>query len=188
MTKKTRYLCLMMLVLGMTASIAGCSVLGPESLPQPMAGNGTIQLLQMEKDIYNIIADDGARYYPLYLPDSFRSDGMRVAYTIQANTTTGKMPGIGVPVDVIELVALSPPGSMIAATGKVRYVDLEGGFYGITVDKGKQYGTVDFFPINLADQYKVNNSMIRFTGVPQRDIVTTTMWGIPIQIIDAEQI
>jgi hypothetical protein len=188
MTKKTLYLCLVMLVLGMTASIAGCSVPGPESLPKPTAGNGTIRLLTIEKDIYNLDADDGARYYPLYLPASFRSDGMRVAYTVQANTTIARMPGVGVPVDVIELVALSPPGSMIAATGTVRYVDLEGGFYGITVDKGKQYGTVDFFPINLADQYKVNNSKIRFTGVPQRDIVTATMWGIPVQIIDVEKI
>jgi hypothetical protein len=188
MTKKTLYLCLVMLVMGMTASIAGCSVLGPESLPQPTAGNGTIRLLTLEKEIYNIAADDGAQYYPLYLPPSFRSDGMRVAYTVKENTTIARMPGVGVPVDMIELVALSPPGSMIAATGTVRYVDLEGGFYGITVDKGKQYGTVDFFPINLAEQDKVNNSMIRFTGVPQRDIVTTTMWGIPIQIIDVEKI
>jgi hypothetical protein len=188
MMNKTFYLCLVMLLLGMTASIAGCTGLGPESLPQPTAGNGSIRLLAMEKEIYNIAADDGARYYPLYLPASFKSDGMRVAYTVKVNTTIAQVPGVGVPVDVIELVALSPPGSMIAATGTVRYVDLEGGFYGITVDKGKQYGTVDFYPINLADPYKVNNSMIRFTGVPQRDIVTTTMWGIPIQIIDVEKI
>jgi hypothetical protein len=30
--------------------------------------------------------------------------------------------------------------------------------------------------------------MIRFTGVPQRDIVSSTMWGIPVQIIDVEKI
>jgi hypothetical protein len=188
MMKKTFCLCLMMLVVGVTASIAGCSVLGPESLPQPTAGNGTIRLLTMEKDIYTIDADDGAQYYPLYLPASFQSEGMRVAYTVQVNTTVARMPGVGVPVDVIELVVLSPPGSLIAATGTIRYVDLEGGFYGITVDKGKKYGTVDFYPINLADQHKVNNSMVRFTGVPQRDIVTTAMWGIPIRIIDMEKI
>jgi hypothetical protein len=188
MTNKTYYLCLMMLILGMTVYIAGCSIPGPDSHPQPTAGNGTIRLLPIEKDIYNIAADDGAQYYPLYLPASFRIDGMRVAYTVQVNTTVARIPGVGVPVDVIELVALSPPGSMIAATGTIRYVDLEGGFYGITVDKGVQYGTVDFFPINLADQFKVNNSMVRFTGVPQRDVVTTSMWGIPIQIVEMEKI
>lgn len=186
--KKPLLFCLVLLVLLATAWIAGCIFPAADSQPQPIAGNGTILLVPGEKDLYSLVSETGVTYYPLSLPSSFRSNGMPVAYTIQVNKSVAVAPATGTPVDVIELVALSPPGSLIGATGTIRYVDLEGGFYGITVDKGTQYGKVDFFPINLDDSYKVNNSRVMFAGVPQRDIMTTVMWGIPVQIVEIETI
>jgi hypothetical protein len=62
-------------------------------------------------------------------------------------------------------------------SGTVTYIPLEGGFYGIAGDDGKNY-----YPVNLEPYYQENGTRIVFTFVPEPDVATTAMWGIPIRI------
>jgi hypothetical protein len=183
--KRTLLTCLLLFFLAGAVSFSGCSTI--TNPIQPVAGNGTIRLFNAEEGLYGIFSTDGAKYIPLTLPPEFQVEGMNVSYTVVVNTSVTATPGVGTPVDVIELVQLSPPGDLVYALGTVQYVNLEGGFYGIVVDKGS-YGTVDFFPLNLDEQYQVNNTMIRFTGIPQKDLVTTVQWGIPIRITSVQRV
>lgn len=55
-------------------------------------------------------------------------------------------------------------------TGVVKYFDIEGGFYGIISDEGKNY-----FPINLSSEYKVDGLKIRFNYKEVKDYVNIYM-------------
>lgn len=70
----------------------------------------------------------------------------------------------------------------ISIKGKVVYINLEGGFYGIVGDDGKNY-----LPINLSKEFKlVEGEKVRIWGKVREDIVTIYMWGIPIEITKIE--
>jgi hypothetical protein len=62
-------------------------------------------------------------------------------------------------------------------SGTVTYIPLEGGFYGIAGDDGNNY-----YPVNLEPYYQKNGTRIVFTFVPEQDVATTAMWGIPVRI------
>jgi len=51
----------------------------------------------------------------------------------------------------------------IGGLGTIRFIPLEGGFYGIDADDGAQY-----YPINLDDQYRVDGMRISFSASCQR--------------------
>ena len=72
-------------------------------------------------------------------------------------------------------------GGLITVTGTITFVDLEGGFYGFVADNGDR-----FFPVNLGHQYKVNNTKVRIEGKIRRNVMTTTMWGTPLEIINIQ--
>jgi hypothetical protein len=74
-------------------------------------------------------------------------------------------------------------GSIITLTGTITYIDLEGGFYGIIADSGDRY-----FPINLDQQYKVNKLKVHIKGKIRKDVITTTMWGTPLEILKIERL
>ncbi len=61
----------------------------------------------------------------------------------------------------------------------VKYIDLEGGFYGIESDAG-----VSYLPINLEDEYKEDGLRIVFKMRERNDIMTTKMWGKTIEITE----
>lgn len=73
-------------------------------------------------------------------------------------------------------------GSPITVTGTIKYIDLEGGFYGIIADSGERY-----FPLNLDQQYKVDGQKVRVEGKVRKNVMTTTMWGTPLEILRIEQ-
>ena len=66
--------------------------------------------------------------------------------------------------------------SMIAGVGEVRYMEFEGGFYGIVSDQGDKY-----LPLNLEEEYKKDGLRVSFEAVPA-DVMTIQMWGIPVEI------
>ncbi|MCH7505214.1 hypothetical protein IID04_06245 [PVC group bacterium] len=66
--------------------------------------------------------------------------------------------------------------SMIAGVGEVRYMEFEGGFYGIVSDQGDKY-----YPLNLEEEYKKDGLRVSFEAVPA-DVMTIQMWGIPVEI------
>jgi hypothetical protein len=73
-------------------------------------------------------------------------------------------------------------GSLVTMTGTIIYVELEGGFYGIIADSGERY-----FPINLDRQYQVNGLKVRIEGKIRKNVMTTTMWGTPFEILKIER-
>lgn len=61
--------------------------------------------------------------------------------------------------------------------GTVTYVDLEGGFWGITGDDGGH-----FYPTDLPEEYEVEGLHVRVTAVPAEEGMGIQMWGKRITI------
>jgi len=75
--------------------------------------------------------------------------------------------------------SLPPPEDVISGTGTVRYVELEGGFYGLVDDDSTRY-----LPQNLAEEYRRDGLRVRFRAVEQDSTATMQMWGTPVEILD----
>lgn len=71
--------------------------------------------------------------------------------------------------------------SDFAGTGTVRYIYIEGGFYGIEDDSGQNYD-----PIDLPDEFKIDGLRVRYNYVPRFDMTSVHMWGTMIQVIDMQ--
>lgn len=61
-------------------------------------------------------------------------------------------------------------------SGKVIYLDIEGGAFGIIDDAGKKY-----LPINMPNQLK-RNGMSVACRIRPADVETSVMWGEPVFI------
>ena len=72
---------------------------------------------------------------------------------------------------------------VISETGTVKYVDLEGGFYGIVGDDGTYYD-----PINLEKEFKLDGLRIYYKAKIYEDVFNAHMWGTPIEIIEIESL
>jgi hypothetical protein len=71
---------------------------------------------------------------------------------------------------------------VIRGTGTIRYVDLEGGFYGLVAEDGTKYD-----PTPLPDSLRVDGLSVRFR-VRTTGGMTTRMWGTPVELVDVERI
>jgi hypothetical protein len=67
--------------------------------------------------------------------------------------------------------------------GEVKWIPLEGGFYGIVAEDGRK-----FLPLNLPERFCKDGLKLRVRGMIRKDIVTFRMWGKPFEIhqIEAE--
>ncbi len=72
---------------------------------------------------------------------------------------------------------------IIEEKGVVRFIDLEGGFYGIVSD-----GDQSYYPINLDPEFQEDGLRVWFEAKIRKDIATIHMWGTPIEIIKIEKI
>ena len=70
----------------------------------------------------------------------------------------------------------------IAGTGYVRFINLEGGFYGIISDNGNNY-----LPQNLKDEFKQDSLHVSFKGIIT-DEPTVQQWGRTIMLTKIEKI
>ncbi|HKL88712.1 MAG TPA: hypothetical protein VJ884_06870 [Salinibacter sp.] len=70
---------------------------------------------------------------------------------------------------------------VIQGTGTIRYVDLEGGFYGIVAEDGTKYD-----PTPLPDSLQEDGLSVRFQ-LKEKDVLTTRMWGTPVEVIRIER-
>ncbi len=59
---------------------------------------------------------------------------------------------------------------------EIVYVDLEGGFWGLSSDEGEQ-----FKPINFPEQLKMKGSQVHI-WIRELDMMGFSMWGIPVRI------
>ena len=72
------------------------------------------------------------------------------------------------------------PGQII---GIVRFIEIEGGFYGIITDDGQNYD-----PINLPEEYKKDGARIRFTAKKTDDQTSFHMWGTIVELTNIEKL
>ena len=73
--------------------------------------------------------------------------------------------------------------NILQDTGVIKYVDLEGGFYGIITDTQEQYK-----PINLPEGFKQDNIRIEFKAIHAKNPSSVHMWGKVIYILEIEQL
>lgn len=65
------------------------------------------------------------------------------------------------------------------AKGTVKYISLEGGFYGIITGKNEHLD-----PINLPKEFQVDGKRVIFSYKERKDLASFHMWGIIIEILD----
>jgi hypothetical protein len=66
--------------------------------------------------------------------------------------------------------------------GTIRYMDLEGGFYGIVADSGERYD-----PVNLPAGYRKDGLRVRFQVKEKKGMVGIHMWGKIVEIVKIEK-
>ncbi len=76
-------------------------------------------------------------------------------------------------------------GTLTAAsvTGTVRYIDLEGGFYGIETDDGAKLD-----PVNLPAEFQQDGVRLRVQVEPLKDRVSFHMWGTLVRVVSIERL
>ena len=72
---------------------------------------------------------------------------------------------------------------IVYGTGTVRFLDFEGGFYGIFGDDGEHYD-----PVNLNDEFKVDGLRVRFVAKMLHGFVSFHMWGSIVSIIHIQKL
>ena len=77
----------------------------------------------------------------------------------------------------------SGEGDIVEGTGTVQYIEVEGGFYGIVADDGRQ-----FDPRDLDESYKEDGLRVHFRLREVEDVVSIRMWGRIVDIISIERI
>lgn len=80
------------------------------------------------------------------------------------------------PEDVFDTDDGLDPEDVVSGVGTIRYIDLEGGFYGLVADDSTRYN-----PTNLEDAFKEDGLRVRFRGA-REDVMTIQMWGTPLRI------
>ena len=83
----------------------------------------------------------------------------------------------------IAVVQIPMTSDEIFTEGTVRYIALEGGFYGIRGDDGHNYD-----PINLPREFRVDGKRIVFGAMERPDLGSFHMWGIIIELLQIEEI
>ena len=73
------------------------------------------------------------------------------------------------------------PVKIIKDTGVIKFIKLEGGFWGIVGKKA------NYDPVNLPDEFKKEGILVEFSAVPY-DGASIHQWGILIKLIEIKQI
>ena len=74
-------------------------------------------------------------------------------------------------------------GSVTSGTGTIKYIDLDGGFYGIVSDDGEEYES-----INLVRTFQEDGLRVRFEATILKDTNSIHMWGTPIKFTYIEKL
>jgi inhibitor of cysteine peptidase len=69
-----------------------------------------------------------------------------------------------------------------STNGTVKYISLEGGFYGIITDKNEHLD-----PINLSKEFQVDGKRVTFRYIIRTDLASFHMWGAIIEIIEIKE-
>lgn len=143
-----------------------------------VSGNGTVVFVDLADGFYGIVADDGSHYIPDTLPDLLKADGIRIGFSGIVSPPEPNIRMWGSPLHVLRIALLEDQFTM---NGTVRYIDLEGGFFGIVAEDGSH-----FLPMNLPEEYRVDNLCVAFTARKLDDVNTIYMWGTIVQILSIQ--
>jgi hypothetical protein len=66
---------------------------------------------------------------------------------------------------------------MMTVTGRLEFMSIEGGFFGIVTDQGQK-----LLPLNLKPEYHQHGMRLEVTGKIETDIMTIQQWGTPFTI------
>ena len=69
------------------------------------------------------------------------------------------------------------------ASGTVKYISLEGGFYGIVTDDNKYLD-----PINLSKEFQKDGMRIFIKYVEKKDMASFHMWGTIVEIVEVHEL
>jgi len=67
-------------------------------------------------------------------------------------------------------------------SGTVRYIDIEGGFYGLVADTGEKYD-----PVNLPEDFRQDGLRVKFAAKEKKGAVSFRMWGKIVEILKIQQ-
>jgi len=73
--------------------------------------------------------------------------------------------------------------NIVEGTGTMKYLDFEGGFYGIVADDGQHYD-----PINLPSEFEEDGLRVSFRGKIRDDLASIHMWEKLIELIYIEKL
>lgn len=97
------------------------------------------------------------------------------------DTTDQDKPATELPVAVDKATALPEPKSTAGLkeyTGKITYIDSNGGFYGVESETGEKY-----VPTNLPELLKQNGLWVQITAKIINDNKEKPSWGAPIHLV-----
>jgi len=69
------------------------------------------------------------------------------------------------------------------STGTVVFVSIEGGFYGIKGDDGRNYD-----PVNLPEEFRKDGLRVRYDVRELKDRASFHMWGTMVEIVHIERL
>jgi hypothetical protein len=67
---------------------------------------------------------------------------------------------------------------LVMLAGKIRRINIEGGFWGFTTDDGSRYD-----PLNLPPELQKDGQLVEIWVRVRRDVATTHMWGTPVHVV-----
>lgn len=76
-----------------------------------------------------------------------------------------------------------PDDPVVAGTGTIVYVDLEGGFYALDADNGRRYE-----PMNLPAEFRRDGLRVRFRGRVRSDMASIRMVGPILEILEIQRL
>ena len=96
---------------------------------------------------------------------------------VMADSATGK-------VEVLKEQEMSDLKNKLSGwqQGRVQYINIEGGFYGIITDSGEK-----ILPMNMAKEFAKDGAIVRIKGKIKK-VATIQQWGTPFTITDIELI
>jgi len=81
------------------------------------------------------------------------------------------------------LTQLKSEEGVVSAKGVIKYIPLEGGFYGIVTEQGKRY-----MPLNLSAEFKKDGLKVKFKARIKKDVSSSQMWGEPVEILEIKEL
>ncbi|GLS83600.1 hypothetical protein [Paraferrimonas haliotis] len=105
------------------------------------------------------------------------------------STEQDKPAAVSAKVAAPTVVKASPPQSTSNSEaknmqqGRVTYIDLEGGFYGVITPSGDK-----LLPTNLDRKYLVDGILLQFVAVPQPAMMGIQQWGTRVKLENVSQI